>query len=1169
MINLDYPVGGSLSRENPFYVERQADREILEALQQRHYCYIFTSRQMGKSSLLVRSRDRLEQLGWRCCFLDLTSIGSETSTPLQWYKGITFELWRGFGLRRQIDFRQWWQQQSDLSVSQCLQHFVSDVLLEQFPDQPIAIFIDEIDTILGLSFPVDDFFSLIRFFYNQRALDERFQQLTIVLSGVATPSDLVRNKKRTPFNIGQAIDLTGFDFDTAAPLRQGLTQVISQADLVFENILSWTSGQPFLTQKLCRLIVYAAQSSPSSYITLPPGTEAFWVEQMIQEHLIQNWESQDEPEHLRTIRDRILRRSERAGRLLSIYQKLLHGVTIPSNDSREQIDLLLTGLVVKSDSTLQIKNKLYQHIFNDDWIQEQLADLRPYTEAFNAWITSQRTDSSRLLRGDALVKAQQWSQGKSLSDADYQFLAASQACDRAEVQQRLEAARLQEVEARLAVEHRRTLEQRKSLQRQRFLLIGVTVAMVVAIALGGVARLQYQQSILNEIRAIVRSAESLFASYQTFDALVEAITSQRRLQETGQSDPALRHQADAILEHIVLSIQQKNRLEGHSAAVLATTFSPDGQHIASGGTDTFVKIWNLDGSLFANLSGHRATIRTLQYSPDGKILASAGDDGTIYLWTADGHLDSTIVTRIPSIWGLSFSPDGRSLLVGGSTSYLEKFGLDGQQQGRIDLEQETTVRTVKYSAQGDRFAVGDNTNTATVWSSDGQQLYTLEHKSPVHSLAFSPDGDLLVTGSLDKLIRIWQRDGTLVTTLTHHNALVKELVFSPNGQEFLSASWDKTLTLWSRTGTLLSTLKGHQAAIWGADFSPDGSLIASASADHTIVLWQSRSPFYHKARTLSSLGLGAVYSHDGQVLAIAGSDYRIHLLFPADSRTRVLPAHESGVSDLSMHPTEDLILSASEDKTIRLWTLDGSLQRIFNNHDSTVLAIAWHPNGQEFWGATVSGQIYHWHRDGRLLAQWQGHEAPIWDMAVSPDGATLVTASNDGTLQSWSRNGQRQHTMNHGGAVWRVAFSPEGERVISGGGDATAKIWQLDGSLIHTLSGHQAAVWGVTFSPDGSLIATASIDETVKLWDGSGHLKHTLKGHESGVRSVVFHPEQKILASVGDDETVVEWQVDEILALQPIAYGCDWVADYLRHNPLVSDRHLCQGLANQTASHHR
>lgn len=435
---MQYQIGGTLTKNAPSYVERRADDELYEALKQGDFCYVLNSRQMGKSSLLVRTKERLQQEGFKCPVIDMTVVGGENITPLQWYKGIIADLWSGLNLSKKLNFKAWWREQEDISLLQILSLFIEELLLVHFPNERVFIFLDEIDSILSLNFSVDDFFALIRFCYNQRAINPAYKRITFAIFGVGTPSDLIQDPNRTPFNIGRAIQLAGFDLPEAALLAQGLKIKEGNAQAIFKEVLVWTGGQPFLTQKLCKSIALSSQNTMSGMLTIPPGTEAYWVESIVRSSIIERWESQDEPEHLRTIRDRIERNGKRAGRMLGIYQQILQGVEVKTDDSREQIELLLSGLVVREQGLLKVKNPIYEQVFNMKWVEKQLTSLRPYSQTLDAWVASKQTDSSRLLRGQALKDALAWALGKSLSDLDYQYLAASQDLSKQETQNALE-----------------------------------------------------------------------------------------------------------------------------------------------------------------------------------------------------------------------------------------------------------------------------------------------------------------------------------------------------------------------------------------------------------------------------------------------------------------------------------------------------------------------------------------------------------------------------------------------------------------------------------------------------------------------------------------------------------------------------------------------------------
>ena len=406
--------GGSLEWDHPTYVEREADRDFYQKLKNGEFCYVFNARQMGKSSLKNRTMYKLQQEGVACASIDLTGIGGNNKE--EWYKSIVDELTRWFNLK--FNQRAWWRNHQGLSFSYCFNLFLKEVLLAEL-SQPIVIFLDEIDSVISLDFQSDDFFALIRSCHEKRTNTPEYKRLTFALLGVTTPSDLIQDKFCTPFNIGKEIELTGFSFDEIQlKLARGLEEKVDNPGQVLRRIWEWTRGQPFLTQKLCGLVAQNAENRNPN------------ISQFVEQYVINNWERQDNPEHLRTIRDRLLDRDRlhdnesKIWQLLGIYKQIIDLEKIKVNSNREQTELQLSGLVTQEEGYLRIANLIYQRIFNQDWVEKRLNNLRPYAAKMTDWISSQ--DRSFLLDGDELKKALIWSEDKSLNPDDRKFLKESE-----------------------------------------------------------------------------------------------------------------------------------------------------------------------------------------------------------------------------------------------------------------------------------------------------------------------------------------------------------------------------------------------------------------------------------------------------------------------------------------------------------------------------------------------------------------------------------------------------------------------------------------------------------------------------------------------------------------------------------------------------------------------
>ena len=153
----------------------------------------------------------------------MTEIGTHEITPSEWYASIIDTILTSLNLDDDFDIEELWEANSQLSNVKRFSKFISEILLPSI-EQKIVIFMDEIDSTLSLPFKIDDFFAVVRDCYNKRAENSDYQRLTFAMFGVATPADLIKDKKRTPFNIGRPINLTGFQLAEVEPLAKGLVE---------------------------------------------------------------------------------------------------------------------------------------------------------------------------------------------------------------------------------------------------------------------------------------------------------------------------------------------------------------------------------------------------------------------------------------------------------------------------------------------------------------------------------------------------------------------------------------------------------------------------------------------------------------------------------------------------------------------------------------------------------------------------------------------------------------------------------------------------------------------------------------------------------------------------------------------------------------------------------
>jgi hypothetical protein len=350
-------IAGGTVPEDYLYISRPEDDEVFDLLSQGIYCNVLSSRQMGKSSLMFRVRRRLEKERFRVLRVDLSALGGQNlgdravAPGVAWHNALMKALARGQAEADRV--RPWLSARPAEPMGARFRAYVDEFLLPG-TDRWVIIF-DEVDVTRELDF-TDELFLAIRSMFDDRAANPELGRIAFCMVGVFAADDLVKSKKTTPYNVGHTVRL--LDFSRERCDLSGLEQYLEDNGLpgqrTLDQVLAWTSGQPFLTITLCDRAVRERNRG---------GRLADFVREELTNPTAFKVHF-DRMEQV--VRERITASSSLRAR----YLRMLWGLSVPALGDQDETTFLLAGLIRRTrDGRLETRNTIYRRRFDKRWVE--------------------------------------------------------------------------------------------------------------------------------------------------------------------------------------------------------------------------------------------------------------------------------------------------------------------------------------------------------------------------------------------------------------------------------------------------------------------------------------------------------------------------------------------------------------------------------------------------------------------------------------------------------------------------------------------------------------------------------------------------------------------------------------------------------------------------------
>ncbi len=281
------------------------------------------------------------------------------------------------------------------------------------------------------------------------------------------------------------------------------------------------------------------------------------------------------------------------------------------------------------------------------------------------------------------------------------------------------------------------------------------------------------------------------------------------------------------------------------------------------------------------------------------------------------------------------------------------------------------------------------------------------HGGMVRAVDISADGRRVITASFDYSAALWDfEEQRRIAVLDGHDGPVTSVKFLAGGARAASAGDDGKVRIWSLGGAkprLLHTLRGHSHKTMALAVDPGGQWLASGGWDKTVRIWDLTNGEESRRIEVPVPVNALAVTDGGRRIAVGGHDPFIYVYDVLTGHAKgKLEGHRMGITALDVSADGNRLLSASIDKTVRLWDLKAFKEiDTYRDHEHQVYAVRFVPGDKSFVSAGRDGIIVHRVIGGDVARAINAHSKIIWSLALSPDGNFVVSASSDDTARVW------------------------------------------------------------------------------------------------------------------------------------------------------------------------